>query len=93
MTGNIDDVNAPRSMTNIVQEVTAYVMSHFQINSEGRVTPPTEFRFYDDALNAIWPELYKTSREAHLMVAVSVYVEIAERWGFEVAPEIREMRI
>lgn len=90
--GNVDDMNAPRSMKNIVQEVMDYI-EQLREEDENGIIPdrPTDFQTYDDALAAVWPELHKASNKAHLLVAVSIYVDIAERWGFEVPPEIREM--
>ena len=90
MPGNIDDVNAPRSMKSIVLEVMDYVEKHnLQINS----IPPDDFETYDNALRVIWPEIYKCP-EAALQVSVSIYVEIAERWGFHVEPAIiKELKL
>lgn len=92
-TGNIDDVNAPRAMKNIVQEVMDYVEAH-QVPAISRLNAhPTQFSIYEEALAAVWPELHKASKEAHIRVAISIYIEIAERWGFEVPNEIKRMRI
>lgn len=86
---NIDDVNPPRGMHNIVVEVMDYVRTH-----KIEPNPPTDFETYDEALHAIWPELYKASPEAALIVAISIYVDIAERWDFQVkTPEIRELKL
>jgi len=84
------DVSAPRSTTNIVQEVTEYVIRH-STNFNGRM--PTEFEVYDRALGVVWPGLHKASPMAHLLVGISVYIDIAERWGFEVPGEIRTMKL
>ena len=86
MPGNIDDVLAPRSIRNIVVEVMEYVETH---------TPghPTAFAAYDDALHAIWPELYKASPEAHMRVGLSIYADIAERWGFEIPDEVMAIKL
>ena len=87
MTGNIDDVNPPRGMKNIVLEVMEYVRKHSG-------STPTDFEVYDDALHAVWPELYKSCPEAALLVSISIYIDIAERWGFEAHPEeIKELRL
>lgn len=88
--GNIDNVAAPKSMIDIVQEVTEYVIKH---SDAAIAILPFEFEPYDAALHAVWPELYKTSPKAHLMVAISIYVEIAERWSFEIPPDIRKLVI
>ncbi len=88
--GNVDDVNAPQGIQNIVQAVTEYVIRHTP-EFEGRL--PTSFDIYDRALHAIWPELHKSSPEAHLRVGISIYIDIAERWGFEVPAEIKGLKL
>lgn len=91
MSGNIDDVLAPRSMKNIVLEVMDYIETH-KLQSDGK--PPTDFETYDEALQVIWPELYKTCSEAALLTSISIYVEIAERWGFHInTPEIKDLKL
>lgn len=92
--GLIDDVNAPKSMQNIVLEVMSYVRDHH--HSKGKMwsewMPPTDFDTYDAALHAIWPDLFKTDPKAALIVSISIYFDIAERWGFQIQPEeIREL--
>lgn len=92
-TGNIDDVNAPRAMKNIVQEIMDYIEQHRVPAISRTHAHPIQFSIYDDALAAVWPELHKASNAAHTLVAISIYIEIAERWGFEVPDEIKRMRI
>lgn len=92
-TGNVDDVNPPRAMKNIVQEVMDYVQNKLDddVREKIKQDPPIvegyldvrAFKTYDEALHTIWPELYKASPQAHLLVAVSIYIEIAERWDFK----------
>lgn len=88
MTGNIDDVAAPKSMRNIVLEVMEYVEKHI---------PPDdweEFKPYDDALHAIWPELFKADPQAALQVSIAIYLDVADRKGFEVHPsELKELKL
>lgn len=87
--GNVDDIAPPRGMQNIVLAVMEYVQKHIEGTQY-----PADFETYDAALNAVWPELYKSSPEAALLVSVSIYLDIAERWGFKVEPEeIRELRL
>lgn len=87
--GNIDDVNPPMSMQNVVLSVMDYVRLH-----HGGDNLPKDFKTYDDALHVIWPELFKADSKAALLVAISIYVDIAERWGFEVHPEeLKELRL
>lgn len=88
MTGNIDDVRAPRSMKNIVEEVMDWLQRH-----AGTDKSLTSFELCDDGVKAVWPELHKSSPEAHLRVAVSIYYEIANRWGFEptIPPIVKEL--
>ena len=92
--GAIDDVNAPKSMKNIVLEVMEYVEAH-RLPAITRVHEhPLEFKVYDEALHAVWPELHKISPEAHLRVSVSIYLEIADRWRFEASPpEIKGLKL
>lgn len=86
--GNIDDVNAPKSMQNIVLEVIEFVEKH---------SPPSEhekFESYDNALHACWPDLFKASEEAALRVAVAIYLDVAERKGFTVQPpELKDFNL
>ncbi len=83
--GNIDDVNAPKSIKNIVLEVIEYVEKHTEV-SEWQTFEP-----YDSALHALWPELFKASREAALRVSVAIFLDVAERKGFKVEPpELKE---
>jgi hypothetical protein len=93
--GNVDDINAPKSMKNIVLEVMDYINAHHPPEdlSPGE-WPPTDFDTYDQALHVVWPELYKTDPKAALLVSVSIYIDIAERWFFEATPsEIKELRL
>jgi hypothetical protein len=78
-------------MRNIVEEVMDYIDTHcLKVNSER----PTDFETYDDAFNVVWPELYKACPNAALLVSISIYVDIAERWGFEVIPpEIKDVKL
>lgn len=90
--GNVDDVVPPRGMKNIVVEVMAYVCKY--MNDNHLIESPTDFETYDGALKVVWPELYKTCPEAALLVSVSIYIDIAERWGFDVHPvELKELRL
>lgn len=90
-TGNIDDINAPRAMKNIVQEVMDYIEQHWVSTNAQTHAYPTQFGIYEDALAAVWPELHKASKEAHVRVAISIYAEIAERWGFKIPQEVKDM--
>lgn len=94
-TGNVDDLNAPKSMQNIVQEVMGYVIDHRVPAIERQFEYPIQFEIYDQALHAVWPELHKASPKAHLLVSVSIYIEIAERWGFSdhVPEELKGLRL
>lgn len=84
--GNVDDVNAPQGMSNIVQAVMDYVHAHTGCY-------PSAFEPYDQALHALWPELYKASPEAHLRVAISIYIDIAEGLHFSVPAEIGGLKL
>lgn len=87
--GNVDDINPPRSMQNVVLSVMDYVRKHTQGDNF-----PTDFKTYDDALHVIWPELFKADPKAALLVSISIYIDVSERWGFEVQPaELKELRL
>ncbi len=93
--GAVDDMNAPKSMKNIVLEVMEFVERH-RVQDQFGVLPdrPTDFDTYDRALHVIWPDLFKTDPKAAILVSVSIYIDIAERWGFEVKPDVlKEMRL
>ena len=93
MPGAIDDVNAPKSMQNIVLEVMKYVQDHWSANCADY--PPKDFNTYDRALHAVWPGLFKSDAKAALLVSVSIYIDIAERWDFTqaVPEEIKGLRL
>lgn len=87
MTGNIDDVSAPKSMRNIVLEVTEYVEAHSPYSEWDKFKP------YDDALHVVWPELFKADEKAALQVSIAIYLDVADRKGFTVHPsELEELR-
>lgn len=91
--GAVDDVNAPKSMMNIVQEVMQYVSNHVS-RSMLQGKHPTDFETYDNALHAVWPELFKADPKAALLVSISIWIDISERWGFKVHPEeIKALRL
>lgn len=79
-TGNVDDIQPPRGMRNVVDLVADYVLLH----NSGKLSDGTPILFedYDQALTVVWPELHKASPEAHLRVAVSIYLELAVKWKF-----------
>lgn len=95
--GAIDDVNAPRSMQNIVKEVMEYVKRHVEepLPKGASYTFPQDFDTYDRALHAVWPGLFKSDPKAALLVSVSIYMDIAERWSFEsaVPDKIKGLRL
>lgn len=76
----INDVMAPSSDQNIVADVKQWLTQH---NLEG-----TElFEHYDDAVKAVWPGLYIANSYAGIYIAINVYLECAEIWGFDVKPD------
>lgn len=88
MTGNIDNVLAPKSMRNIVLEVMEYVEKHVSPDEH------EEFKPYDDALHVIWPELFKSDSKAALLVSIAIYLDVADRKGFEIHPsELKELKL
>jgi hypothetical protein len=94
MTGNIDDAVAPKSMQNIVKDVMDFVIEHTNGGLTDNDPPPIDFDTYDQALHAVWPDLYKADSKAAILVAISIWIEIGERWGFEVSPEeVKALRL
>ena len=80
MATRITGVFAPSSDQNIVQDVEQYLRLK---GLEGTQL----FEHYDDALRVVWPALLISNPEASLLVSINVYLEVAEKRGFEVKPD------
>ena len=75
----VTEVSAPSSTLTIVQDVEQFLDQH---NLRGT----TLFEHYDNALRAVWPNLHIADPKAQILTAINVYLEVAEKRGFEVKP-------
>lgn len=79
-------VCAPSSTNTIVQDVEQYLCGKDLLGTD-------KFEYYDDALRAVWPSLCISDPYAALFLAINVYLECAEKMGFEVKPSfLKEAR-
>ena len=68
---------APSSNQNVVKDVEQY-LAHLNLQDS------TLFEHYDDALRAVWPHLHTADPYAAIFLAIAIYLECAEKRGFEV---------
>lgn len=80
---NPEDISAPRSNKNIVDEIADYLKE--------RDLDMKDFEVVDGALQAVWPEMYNEDHLATLLVTINVYIALAERHDFEVQPTYLKM--
>lgn len=76
----INDIFAPSSDQNIVLDVIQWLRKHNLEQTE-------LFEHYDDAVKAVWPGVYVANSYAGIYLAINVYLECSEIWGFEVRPD------
>ena len=76
----VTEVSAPSSTLTIVEDVEQY-LKHLGLEE-------TEmFEHYDNATRAVWPSLFTANPEAALLTSINVYLECAEKRGFDVKPD------
>lgn len=78
--GDATSVVAPCSNQTVVEDVLQYLEKHNLGDSR-------LFQHYDDALRAVWPQLFAVDPSAALFLSINVYLECAEIKHFQVYPE------
>lgn len=71
------DAIAPSSNQTVMRDVEQY-LEHMKLENT------TMFEHYDDALRAVWPHLHASDPYAAIFLAIAIYLESAEKRGFEV---------
>lgn len=74
------DISAPSSTNNIVEDIEQWLDRHGLLGT-------SDFECYDNALKAVWPQLYITNQYKALFLAINVYLECANKRGFEISPD------